>query len=118
MIKCFNKLKLAITAGPENSDSNHFVYAPTQFYVMFSIMLRSMLIHGSTPNDLLASVIISIPKDNNGKTAIIIGRFHFVVLYAKLLTYFCLRHVVTNLPPQITSMLLKESPLLLCVHLF
>ena len=66
VIKCFNKLKLVKSGGPENSNSNHFVYAPTQFYVMFSIMLRSMLIHGFTPNDLLASVIISIPKDNKG----------------------------------------------------
>ena len=60
VIKCLNKLKLEKCGSPENSNSNHFYMHQPRLYVVFSI------IHGYTPNDLLASVIISVPEDNKG----------------------------------------------------
>ena len=44
--------------------SNHFKHAPNQLCVLLSSMFTSMLAHGCTPDVMLHSTVISIPKDN------------------------------------------------------
>lgn len=61
--KAFRKLNKGKGDG-QNSSSNHFIYASHKFQVIFSILMKCMLSHGYTPNDLLVSMLVSIPKDN------------------------------------------------------
>ena len=63
VVKLAKKLNRNKSDGLNGPSSNHFIFAPKQFYVYFSIMLHSMLVHGVNPSVLLRSVIIPIPKN-------------------------------------------------------
>ena len=53
-----------------NKDHHYYIVAirhgSNRMFVILCLMFNSMLTHGYTPDDLLLSTIISIPKDNRG----------------------------------------------------
>ena len=52
----------------KGSCSVHVVYAPHKnimFAVMFTMLIHIMLVHGYTPDNMLAFVLVSIPKDHS-----------------------------------------------------
>ena len=59
-------LKHEKSDGLRGTASDHFINASHRFKVLISLMVQSMFIHGYTPNGLLESVLISIPKDARG----------------------------------------------------
>ena len=61
-----SKLKINKSDGLTGSCSDHFVYAPHRFAVLFTMLIHVMLVHGYMPDDMLASVLVSIPKDPRG----------------------------------------------------
>ena len=61
-----SKLKINKSDGLTGSCSDHFVYAPHRFAVLFTMLINVMLVHGYMPDDMLASVLVSIPKDPRG----------------------------------------------------
>ena len=61
-----SKLKINKSDGLTGSCSDHIVYAPHRFAVLFTLLINVMLVHGYMPNDMLASVLVSIPKDARG----------------------------------------------------
>ena len=58
-----SKLNINKSDGLTGSCSDHFVYAPHRFAVLFTMLINVMLVHGYMPDDMLASVLVSIPKD-------------------------------------------------------
>ena len=65
--KAFWKLNKNKDDGKYETNSNHFVYASARFMCIFSLLLRCMLVHGHSPEELRKSVITSIPKDPRGE---------------------------------------------------
>ena len=57
-------LKINKSDGLTGSSSDHFVYAPHRFAVLFTMLINVMLVHGYMPDDMLASVLVPIPKDS------------------------------------------------------
>ena len=68
--KAIAKLNSNKRDGTKGTDSNHFINCSHKMKVLFTLMINSMLRHGFTPNDLLESVIISIPKDVRGNLCV------------------------------------------------
>ena len=64
--KAISQLKYQKSDGIRGTDSDHFIHGSHKFKVMISLMVHSMFTHGHTPNDLLESVLTSIPKDIRG----------------------------------------------------
>jgi hypothetical protein len=60
---CINKLKPGKSDGKDNFYSDHLINSGDRLFVLLSIVFNSMIVHGYTPDDLLCSSIISIPKD-------------------------------------------------------
>ena len=58
-----SKLKINKSDGLTGSSSDHFVYAPHRFAVLFTMLINVMLVHGYMPDDMLAFVLVPIPKD-------------------------------------------------------
>ena len=52
--------------GSKGFSSDHVIHGSHRLYVLLSLLFNAMLVHGFTPDDLLESVIISIPKDPRG----------------------------------------------------
>ena len=52
--------------GTRGSDSNHFINCSHKMITYIALLINSMFGHGFTPDDLLESVITSIPKDMRG----------------------------------------------------
>ena len=52
--------------GKHGFNSDHLIHGSNRMFVILCLMFNSMLTHGYTPDDLLLSTIISIPKDNRG----------------------------------------------------
>ena len=46
--------------------SNHYIYASHRFYVVFSVLINAMIVHGHSANEFFRSVLVSIPKDARG----------------------------------------------------
>ena len=63
--EAISNLKPNKKGGLEGSFSNHFIYASHKF-VLFSLLMQSLSNHGYMPEQLLSSVIISIPKNSKG----------------------------------------------------
>ncbi len=59
-IKKLNKRK---GDGNHNFSSNHIILSTNNFKTIIVMLINCMLIHGHNPEDLLASVIASIPKN-------------------------------------------------------
>ena len=57
MISKLNKHK---SDGMRGTSSDHFVYAPQRFSVLFTMLINAMLVHGDMPGDMLSSVLVPI----------------------------------------------------------
>ena len=57
-----SKLKINKSDGMTGTCSDHFVYAPHRFAVLFTMLINVMLVHGYMPDDMLASVLVSPPR--------------------------------------------------------
>jgi hypothetical protein len=64
--KGVNKLKSDKADGTGDFYSNHILYASESFLCTICKLYNAMLIHGYSPQDLLNSTLISIPKDVRG----------------------------------------------------
>ena len=62
--QCLKKLKPGKGDGDRGFKSDHLIHSTHRFHVIIALLLNNMLVHGYTPDDLLKSSIISIPKDN------------------------------------------------------
>ena len=60
--KALGNLKACKSDGLLGTNSNHFKYAPPRFVILLTMLIRMMFIHGHSPESLLYSIIISIPK--------------------------------------------------------
>ncbi len=77
------------------------------------MLMNCMLIHGHSAEDLLASVIASIPKyDQVSIQVIIIEEFHCAVLYVKWLTMFLLINTTHISRILICNLHLKQNMIL------
>ena len=85
-----SKLKINKSDGLTGSCSDHFVYAPHRFAVLFTMLINVMLVHGYMPDDMLASVLVSIPKDPTGS-----------LTNSRPLTHHA-QQLVSSVPPQET----------------
>ena len=61
--ECISKLKSGKSDGNVGFDSDHLINSCGRLHVLLSIMFNAMLCHGHTPNALLYSSIVSLPKD-------------------------------------------------------
>ena len=68
--KALGKLNSNKRDGTKGTFSNHFINCSHKMKVYITIMLNSMFTHGFTPDDLLESVITSIPKDLKGNLCV------------------------------------------------
>ena len=64
--KCIKDLKGGKSDGSIGFSSDHIINGGNTLYVYLSFMFQSMLIHGFTPDVMLKSTIISIPKNAKG----------------------------------------------------
>ena len=63
---CIKKLKMHKDDGKHGFNSDYLIHGSNRMFVILCLMFNSMLTYGYTPDDLLLSTIISIPKDNRG----------------------------------------------------
>ena len=78
-----SKLKINKSDGLTGSSSDHFVYAPHRFAVLFTMLINVMLVHGYMPDDMLASVLVSIPKDPRASLTNS-GNYRAIALYSSM----------------------------------
>ena len=93
VIRGVSKLKSGKSDSYEGLFSDHFKCASNDLYVHIALLLSSMLVHGRSPQDMLLSVLVPIPKnlkkslyDSNNYRSIaissVIGKiFDNIVLY-------------------------------------
>ena len=77
------KLKINKSDGFTGSSLDHFVYAPHRFAVLFTMLINVMLVHGYMPDDMLASVLVSIPKDTRASLPNS-GNYRAITLYSSM----------------------------------
>ena len=56
-------LKAGKSDGYEGLSSNHFIYGNRQIYVLLSNLFTLFLRHGFSPDSMILSTMIPIPKD-------------------------------------------------------
>ena len=78
-----SKLKINKSDGLTGSSSDHFVYAPHRFAVLFTMLINVMLVHGYMPDDMLASVLVPIPKDPRASLTNS-GNYRAIALYSSM----------------------------------
>ena len=78
-----SKLKINKSDGLTGSSSDHFVYAPHRFAVLFTMLINVMLVHGYMPDDMLASVLVPIPKDPRASLTKS-GNYRAIALYSSM----------------------------------
>ena len=78
-----SKLKNNKSDGLTGSSSEHFVYAPHRFAVLFTMMIHVMLVHGYVPDHMLASVLVPIPKDPRASLTNS-GNYRAIALYSSM----------------------------------
>ena len=66
VMKSVSKLKLGKSAGLDSLSSEHFKYASHSIHVHLSIIFNSMLLHGTVPDTLMDSLIVTLLKDKKG----------------------------------------------------
>ena len=60
---CITRLKPGKDDGDLGFKSDHLINGGRRLHVVLSLLFNSMIIHGYTPDTLLKSTIVSIPKD-------------------------------------------------------
>ena len=78
-----SKLKINKSDGLTGSSSDHFVYAPHRFAVLFTMLINVMFVHGYMPDDMVASVLVSIPKDHRASLTNS-GNYRAIALYSSM----------------------------------
>ena len=78
-----SKLKINKSDGLTGSSSDHFVYAPHRFAVLFTMLINVMLVHGYMPDDMLASVLVPIPEDPRASLTNS-GNYRAIALYSSM----------------------------------
>ena len=78
-----SKLKINKSDGLTGSSSDHFVYAAHRFAVLFTMLINVMLVHGYMPDDMLASVLVPIPKDPRASLTNS-GNYRAIALYSSM----------------------------------
>ena len=63
MALCITKLKSGKGDGNKGFTSDHLHYSGKRLHILLSLLFKSISFHGYSPNELLLSTIISIPKD-------------------------------------------------------
>ena len=66
VIKAISNLNTDKSDGIGGTCSNHFIHASHRFYIVFSVLINAMIVHGYSADELLQSVLVSIPKDARG----------------------------------------------------
>ena len=59
------QLKHGKSDGEEGLQSDHIIYAPHQFKVLLTLIINSMLIHGTSPMSMITGVMVPIPKSKS-----------------------------------------------------
>ena len=62
--QCVSRLKSVKGDGDIGFRSDHLINGSQRLFIILSLLFNSMLVHGYTPDALLKSTIISIPKDS------------------------------------------------------
>ena len=60
-IKSLNNNK---SDGMRGSSSDHIIHASHRFFTILTMLVNTMLVHGHSSDDLLVSILVSIPKDS------------------------------------------------------
>ena len=66
VVKAVKLLNAGKSDGCRGLSSDHVLHGSHRLFVMLALLFNTMLVHGFTPDCLLESVIISIPKDAKG----------------------------------------------------
>ena len=61
-----SKLNRQKSDGMRGTYSDHFIYAPHRLTVLLTMLINVMFMHGHMADELLSSVLVSIPKDARG----------------------------------------------------
>ena len=59
-------MKRGKSGGDTFLHSDNFIYGTEQLFRLLTFVINSMLIHGVTPDSLLMSILVPIPKDRRG----------------------------------------------------
>ena len=63
--QCVSRLKSGKGDGDIGFRSDHIINGSQRLFIILSLLFNSTLVHGYTPDALLKSTIISIPKDSS-----------------------------------------------------
>ena len=63
--QCVSRLKSGMGDGEIGFRSDHIIKGSQRLFIILSLPFNSMLVHGYTPDALLKSTIISIPKGSS-----------------------------------------------------
>ena len=66
VVKAVKSLKLGKSDGDNGIVSDHIICGSNRLYIILSILLKCMFVHSHTPQNMLSSVIIPIPKNLRG----------------------------------------------------
>ena len=66
VVKTVKSLKLGKSDGDNGIVSDHIICGSNRLYIILSILLKCMFVHSHTPQNMLSSVIIPIPKNLRG----------------------------------------------------
>ena len=66
VINAIRNLHTDKSDGMKGTCPNHFIYASHRFYVVFSVLINAMIVHGYSPDGLHQSVLVSLPRDAHG----------------------------------------------------
>ena len=64
ILKAVRSLNANKSDGMRGTSSDHIIFASNRFFVLFNTLVNAMLVHGHSSEDLLISILVSIPKDS------------------------------------------------------
>lgn len=64
VLKAIRSLNANKSDGMRGTSSDHIILASHRFFVVFNTLVNAMLVHGHSSEDLLISILVSIPKDS------------------------------------------------------
>ena len=63
LVKGIQSLKMGKSGGEEGMSSDHIIRGPKILYVLLTLVINSMLVHGLSPDSMLVGTMVPIPKD-------------------------------------------------------
>ena len=97
--------------------SDHLINSSNKFKIVLSMVMSSMMVHGYNANDLLSSMVISIPKNTRGDMSQS-DNYRGISLcncICKLFDVILMKKSIKYYTQAINNLLLNSSILLLCV---